>query len=79
MCKSYLQYIALGGRQLFSHGFGVRERKQKQQNKKKNFDTQGNWLETKMQVSLKVRAADSLEVLKVTEEVVFSVWKLKLQ
>ena len=32
-----------------------------------------------MQVSLKVRTADSLEVLKVTEEVVFSVWKLKLQ
>lgn len=46
---------------------------------KKNFDTQGNWLETKMQVSLEVRAADSLEVLKVTEEVVFSVWNLKLQ
>ena len=32
-----------------------------------------------MQGSLKVRAADSLDVLKVTEEVVFSVWKLKLQ
>ena len=32
-----------------------------------------------MQVSLEVRAADSLEVLKVTEEVVFSVWNLKLQ